>query len=189
MDTKALRTFLSEDSIKLHMSYMNELKLKCSVIKKSVPELNGKTLRQVIKMPNRDGVKEEILPLINSVKSHELYFYSFAEQPSSCKRIRDYYSSESAFLYELYTHARGKLWGFLYIAPRKDRPPEIAFGDGISLPPLGSSPLLAIDLYEHSYLPDYSLDRDKYLRAMLTHLDINRLFSSENAEIYLDTLI
>ena len=41
MDISALRSFLSEENIKMHLGYMKNLKLKYSVSEKSIPSLSG----------------------------------------------------------------------------------------------------------------------------------------------------
>ena len=187
METQALRAFLSEDTVKLHASHLSDIQLKYSVIKKSIPELNGKTLREIMKMRLGKDVKDDILPLINSIKSHIMYFSSFALNPKPCNEIRRYYSSEAAFLYEMYLVARETPFGFLYISLSDRGTPIALVSDGFSLPSSTSPPRLAIDLCEHAYFLDYHFDKDRYLRACLSHLDISRLFYGENEQIYLDT--
>lgn len=187
MDITAQKSFLSEDNLKLHLSHLSELRLRYSIFKKSAPTLVGKTLRQVMNMHSSDGLKNEILPLINSIKSHELYFSSFSSEPRNCKEIKSYFSSDSAFLYELYRAAREYSYGFLYVGRDRGGKPEVAFGDGSTLPKLYSPPYLVLDLYEHVYFLDYAYSKEKFLRAMLSHLDISKLFSGENANTYLDT--
>ena len=147
MNINSQMKFLSEDNVKLHLSHLSDLRLKWSVFKKSIPELEGKTLRHIIGMKNRHLAKEELLPLINSIKSHELHFSSFSEQPNVCKEIREHYSSEAAFLYELYTKAKNTSSGFLYVSLDRGGRPEAVCTDGHSLPPLSDPPRLAFDLF------------------------------------------
>ena len=188
MNIEVQRAFLSSENIGFHLDYLRNMRLKYSIYKKSIPALEGKTLRQLSRMLDRCDDKHDIISLACCIKSHELFFSSFSDNSAKCPEIREWYSSESAFLYEVYQKALGQR-GFIYITRVERRSPEIVLGSDEKVPQLVAPPLLAIDLCEHAYFLDYHFDREAYIRALLTHLDLRMLFRSENAEIYLDTTI
>ena len=189
MDSEAIRTFLSVDAINAHLEYLQYLKNKYSILEKSIDDLRGKSIRQILRSGLPRDIKSEALIKIAAVKSHELYFSSFVPLPGPCTGLREHYSSESAFLYELSEIGMQSEAGFMIITRSRNGKPQIHVSDGIN-PYLGKdSPLLAIDLYEHAYFSDYGFDKRAYLQGALSHLDLSKIFSEGNSQIYLDTKV
>ena len=183
-----MRGFLSEDTINLHLGQYMKERCKCSIFEKSIPEVKGKTIRDIIEMPMRGALKEELLECFIAAKSHELYFSSFCTRRKACSEIKKYYSSEAAFLFECSEKAKRLDSGFLYVikdrggAPRAVAEDELRFGRGFS-------PCLALDMSEHAYFLDYRFAKERYIAAALAHLDLSEIFSGENCKLYLDTPI
>ncbi|MBQ2876816.1 MAG: hypothetical protein IJE25_07385 [Clostridia bacterium] len=189
MNTEIMRAFLSEETIKTHLEYVRQTRLKYSIYEKSIPEIKGAPLRKIYGSKFSEQIKKEILPYIISIKSHELYFSSFCERPRPCPEIKEYYSSAAAFLYEVREAALDIDHGFLYIMRDRSGKPVFTSDPHPQGILRNSPPTLAIDLSEHAYFSDYSFDKRRYLAAMLPRLDLSEIFSGENSKIYLDTPI
>ena len=84
--------------------------------------------------------------------------------------------------------AQGSESDFIFVRQGRRGEPEIITSDS-STPFSGTSPALAIDLCEHAYFGDYLFNKDAYLKNAINLLDINKIFSGANSEIYLDTIV
>lgn len=167
MDRDFELLFVSEDSLKLHLEYLNDLKLKYSVLEKQYPELSYDVA--TVKRARIDkAVKERALDLICNIKSHECYFNSFCEAPRPYKPIKRYFSSEDAFVYEIFLAARGGSHNFIYVCKNKSGKPFIT-------DEYYEDPIFAIDTSEHAYFLDYGFSRDEYLRRALGYLKLEKL--------------
>ena len=175
MNYNPMLTFLSEGSIKSHIEYLRGERLRHSIEEKSFPEIKGKSPKEISSMNIKKSIKSEILPRLVNIKLHENYFSSFSSTPTTCKPIKKFYSSEDAFLYEILNIAKGAEYGFLYITADERRTPRIRLSVESDRVFVREFPILSLDLCEHAYFPDYSFDRDKYLRAALAHLDLSKL--------------
>lgn len=178
MHFEALRLFLSEGSIKEHERYLHELKLKYSVLAKSVPALSGLTLSEIWRRLPRSDAKSEAVALLSEITAHEIFFDSFSEKRVRSPKIRSEYGSEDAFLYELFRLAKDTKSGFLYIYADGKIRCDVCHDGGFFFK--GALPTLAVDLFEHTYFKDYSFDRKKYLSAALGCLDLSKI--NENSK-------
>ena len=82
MNIKALTLFLTEENLREHFDYLRMMRLKYSVLVKSVPSLEGKGISSVIKSSFDPEIKTEAVNLLWQIKSHELFFDSFTDTPS-----------------------------------------------------------------------------------------------------------
>ena len=94
--------FLSERSSALHKQYLENLKLKYSILEKSVPGIREKSISDLQRM--RVPYKEEILSVKSNVICHELFFASFGEGRRQSACIKQSFGSEARFLYEAYEY-------------------------------------------------------------------------------------
>ncbi len=188
MQKHQLRAFLTDENLQAHLSHLNDLHLKYSIAKKSIPMLLGKTPREIYAMNLRNDVREEILPLINGIICHKIYFSSFSSAPAPCKEIRQFYSSEAGFLYEVSELSRSVNYGFALIGRDRRQRPFISRYEDFSQK-LPSGAVLALDLCEHAYFLDYRFSKDKYLKYALGFLDIKSIFDEKKRKNYLDTVI
>ncbi len=176
MNNEPLSRFLSEKSIFLHKEYLKNEKAKYSIFEKSFPEIVGRSFYELYAMRSlKRSVKEEAIALLANINLHELYFSSFCQNSLPCKEIKEYYSSESAFLYEAWLLGREKRGGFLYFYLDRRGKPCVAYTDTGIDAFLKAAPCLAIDLCEHAYFLDYGFEGGEYLRRALGFLDISRL--------------
>jgi superoxide dismutase len=175
MDHTALYTFLSESNVKRHLDYLNTLKLRLSILEKSIPKIKGKELREILSMNIPKSQKEEIIPLSLEILSHKLYFSSFTAEPKPSPTIRKYYFSESGFCYEMLKAAKNYTQGYLYIFKDKRGKPCFNITSAPDLFFFDLTPILLIDLYEHAYFTDYGFEKESYIKGALSRLDLFRL--------------
>lgn len=175
MNLKAMNMFLSEDNIKRHLEHLRTMRFRYSIIEKSFPALKGKNAKEILRMNMNKDLKDEAISLLRYIKAHECFFDSFTELPKRCDRVIKHYASREKFIYDLYTECKEREYGFLYIFPDRYGIPRYSFstdGDGAFII---YEPTLAIDMYEHTYFNDYGFSKDKFLRAALEYLDLERL--------------
>ena len=168
MNRKGLLAFLSVDSVQRHEEYFKDLKLRYSILKKSYPSLSDKGVREIARMSIDADDRNEAAELFKDISSHECYFESFCENPRGYKPIKRYYSSEAAFVYEIFVAARSCKSSFIYVYKNKRGAPVIS-------EQYLDFPIFAIDLCEHAYIFDYGFSRDEYLRHALGFIDLQKL--------------
>ncbi len=168
MNKNGLLAFLSSDSIQKHEEYLKALNLKYSLMKKSYPAIAECGIAELARTRIEPGAREAAIEILRDIYSHECFFDSFCESPAPCKQIKRYYSSDAAFVYEIFIAARHSKSSFIYVYKNKRGVPIISekFSD---------NPLLAIDLCEHAYIFDYGFSRDEYLRHALGYLNLSKL--------------
>ena len=106
MYSPIMETFLSKETIKLHLSHLNDLKLKYSILEKSYPPLHNQRYFDVNSMWLSREVKQEALNLLYKIEAHELYFSSFCEKEYKCDFLKKYFSSKEAFMYDTFLLAK-----------------------------------------------------------------------------------
>ncbi len=168
--------FLSKESINAHIEYMKDINHNISVITKSYPSLYGKSPADLMNMHLPKEVCREAEVLTISYLSHKCYFSSFAENDRPCPAIRKYFSSEDAFLYEVFDIAKKSGEGFIYIFSEDGKIPKISNSENTSLLYKKNIPKLALDLSEHAYFRDYGFKREEYIHSAVARLDIAKLF-------------
>lgn len=175
MEFGAMRTFLSEENIKRHLSHLRTLRLRLSILEKSVTGIKGKSQREILSMSLSKAVKREIIPLLANINLHEAYFSSFSAEPRPSELVKKYHGSESSLCYKMKEAAKTLDHGFLYVF--KDQRGRCDFGilKDLEALPLQITPILSVDLYEHAYFSDYGYDYESYLKGALSHLDFSKL--------------
>ena len=176
MNKAVLGEFLSDDNISLHHSYMKDKYLKYSILKKGREELNGVKLEEVhyLRIPRNE--REMAHSLLSEVESHKCYFDSFEICGRRCENIRKCFGSEDAMLYEVLETAKHAEQDFVYIYSDGGRVKIMSANPSTAF--LRCRPILALDLCEHAYFIDYAFDKERYLRAALAHLNLEKLDKS-----------
>lgn len=170
MNLKAMNMFLSEESIKRHLDHLRDYRLRLSILEKSLPELRGKRMSQIIRSGLSRDIKEEALGLHWYIHAHECFFNSFSEAPKRSDLINKYFSSRERFVYDLYLEAIKREYGFLFVYLDRGVPKTV-FATVDDRAFMKFSPVLAIDLYEHTYFSDYGFSKDRFLRSALMYLN------------------
>ncbi len=125
--------------------------------------------------PELSRLKREELMAFNASSLHELYFASLGEMPTRPSGLfadaisRDFGALErwqAEFGATAKSLSSGSGWVILAYSPR-DRRLYNHWAADDSMAPAGSTPLLAIDMYEHAYAADYGADAAAYVDAFL----------------------
>ena len=172
-----MRTFLTEENISAHKEYAKTLRLRHSIMEKSIPEIKGKSIFEIEKMKLKKSDKEQILPNLSEYLAHELFFKSFTTLPSNAQFIKKHYLSEEAFLYEIMTAGMKIKDGFVFIYLGDRGEPKIQSCQSGVIPKC--MPRLAVDVCEHAYFLDYRFEKEQYLKNALSHLDLSVLTSDK----------
>lgn len=179
MVPESMLLFLSKDSILEHMKYAENIRLQISILKKSFPQIYGKSFAEAMRCKIPKQYKIELQDRYVEYLSHELYFKSFAANDKPCREIKEYFSSEDSFCYEVLEIAKGQKNGYIYIYKGKGQGIKILHSASGYTPFLHFPPALCLDLEEHSYFADYGFRREEYLRSAIARLDLSLLFVGE----------
>ena len=176
MNFEAMNLFLSEGNIKRHLEHLREKRLCYSILEKSMPQLRDLTMNEIIRLNIDREVKEEALSLLWYIKSHECFFDSFSENHpvGNISRL-----SAEKLLYEVYTEAMRRDHGFLFVSLDKQGIPRLTFSMGNDGSFIKYEPILALDLYEHTYFFDYGFDKKRFLQNAIKYLNISSLDKRE----------
>ena len=172
MEKEFLRMFLGERAIELHKEYVEECRLRLSILGKSGYDIEGKSYPELCRARLGDA-RGEILTLSREVYLHEMYFDSFCAGGATSAIVKRCYHSEASFLYKLERLAMSSIGGFLVVS---------RVGDGVEMTVsayagerLRGTPILALDICEHAYFLDYGFDKLFYVRAALSRLDLSKI--------------
>lgn len=168
-----MRAFLTDENVLIHKEYMRTLRLRHSIMEKSLPEIKGKGLFEIEKMRLQMSIKDDIIPNLREYLAHDLYFKSFSQDRYTPSCIKDYYSSVEAFLYEIYLVASNKIGGFVFVFVDDRGRPIISHSKDVKR--CRYAPRLAIDISEHAYFLDYRFEKDKYIRSAIGNLNLSLL--------------
>ena len=176
MNYEAMNLFLSEGNIKRHLEHLREKRLCYSILEKSVSELRNRTINEITRLNIDRAVKDDAIAILWYIKSHECFFDSFTNNQFTGKFSR---LSAEKLLYEVYTEAMEKEHGFLFISLDKQGIPRITFSDRNDGSFIKYEPILALDLYEHTYFLDYGFDKRRFLQNAIKYLNISSLDKRE----------
>jgi Fe-Mn family superoxide dismutase len=124
------------------------------------------------------GLKREELVAMNSMILHELYFANLGGSGKSSgtteKLINTAFGSVEAWEHDFKLTASslsgGSGWVVLAYSPRDKRVHNVWSSDHLVNLAFGT-PLLVMDMYEHSYQMDYGADAKAYIDAFLTNVN------------------
>lgn len=172
--SSGLNKFISEESVNLHKKYLEDLKLKYSILEKSIPEIKDMDMRS-LQNARIKHYKKEVMELKYNIMCHDLYFSSFGQEYQSSEVVKKLYRSEASFLYELYNMAKCcKNGGFLLICVEKGKI-YTHIGHNMFDAYIRQTPVLAIDLCEHTYFLDYEFNKDLYIERALKYINLNKI--------------
>ena len=175
----AMTDFLSEESILMHREYQRGIRLRYSILEKSVNGIKNKKSSEIIRQSIPTDVKKEVLSLLPELELHELFFDSFhAERFSDSPSAVRSFGSVGGLLNSVFSLGISAREGFVCIARTRGGlstyHTAYPYHQIISTPPL-----LAVDICEHAYFSDYAFDKRAYLLAALPHLNLCRLDGSD----------
>ena len=172
MDKASLSEFLSDRNLQLHNEYLENCRMRLSILEKSGYSIGGKSYPELCRA-RLGGARDEILTLAREVYLHEMYFDSFGMVGECAECLKSSYHSVAGFLYELERAAMEADGGFLLVTRGKggviiSHNTDITSG-------MRYKPYLALDLAEHAYFLDYGFDKLSYVRAALSRLRLSKL--------------
>ena len=138
MEKEFLRRFLSERAIELHKEYIENCRLRLSILGKSGYDIEGKSYPELCRA-RLGKARDEILSLSREVYLHEMYFDSFCAGGATSDIVKRCYRSVMqlrpapgySFHFLPYLISDG-----LYSSPLSLEHPEHS-----SQPPWGASPV------------------------------------------------
>lgn len=170
-----MNEFLSEENTALHREYVRQKKLKYSIIESSIPILKGAEVKDIYRMKISTLDKADAIDLLSEIKAHDIFFSSFSSvQYPRSEMVANAYGSEANFLNHLYRRCLLQRYGFVFIYAVGDRIAVKEFSDTENAFRFGT-PILSIDVCEHTYFMDYGFDKERYLLSSLPYLDISKL--------------
>lgn len=164
--------FISEKNLALHKEQVGRDILRLGILERSVPEIAAATPRELSRIRVRGIDMHAAAELKASILLHRIFFGSFSDKAfSPSAAIRQRFGSERALCELLLREGLEKRIGFAALL-KSDRGLSAAASESaLELFSLGE-PLLAVDLWEHSYYGDFGFDKEAYLRAALSHLKL-----------------
>ncbi len=130
---------------------------------------------------------------LNGVILHELYFENLggktilaSNDPLSAALTKNFGSFDAWKKDFIATGMmRGIGWAVLYIDPLTKKPLNVWINEHDLGHLAGGTPLLIMDVFEHAYMPQYGLDRDKYIDAFFQNIDwtvVSKRYASLNLQ-------
>ncbi len=118
---------------------------------------------------------------LNGVILHELYFGNLNgktilpnSDPLAVALTKDFGSMDAWKKDFIATGMmRGIGWAILYLDPLTKKLINIWINEHDLGHLAGGTPILVMDVFEHAYMPQYGLDRDKYIAAFFQNIDWN----------------
>ncbi len=116
----------------------------------------------------------------NGMRLHEYYFSSMTKNRSTLDQGSNLFAliQESFGSYEEWERdfkatgsLRGIGWAILYYEPIGDRVLNVWVNEHDAGHLAGAAPLLVMDVFEHAFIQDYSLDRADYIEAFFNVID------------------
>ena len=175
--------FLSEAALLRLKERVRDLRLRLSILQKSVCGINTENIDDIIRQKLPNDVKREAVELLSRIKAAELFLSSFGAvaYPASSAVTRQY-GSTGALLNLLFRLGMGNEYGYLFVTSHRGRIsarhslyPYVELWGGRFKPEV----LLAVDINEHAFYLDYGFDKRAYLYAALPYLDLARLDRGE----------
>ncbi len=127
------------------------------------------------------SLKVDITFALGAIKNHELFFDilgSDGAEPAGdlATEIIKSFHSIPQYLYDLkQTALTGRGWAWTAFDLERGYLFNYEAGAGNGMPVWNAIPILAIDLYGHSYFYDFGMNRLAYVDTLLAHLSWNRI--------------
>ena len=194
LDYKSLEPYIDDRTLDLHYNahyrnYTDKLNKYLNDINydyKDSPEYLAKHI-DILPMENRD----EILFNLGGYLNHSLYFYNLTNKKKDIpiellNIINKYFGSFSLFREEFIDMAMEvKGSGYTFLVMDKNNKLRIINTSNQDSPYYyGFTPIMTIDVWEHSYYLKYTYLRKKYLENIFDIIDFNKVY-----KLYLDNIV
>lgn len=193
LDYKSLEPYIDDRTLDLHYNahyrnYTDKLNKHLNDINydyKDSPEYLAKNI-DILPMENRD----EILFNLGGYLNHSLYFYNLTDKKKKIPKelldeINKYFGSFSLFKEEFIDMAlEVKGSGYTFLVLDKNNKLRIINTSNQDTPYYyGFTPIMTIDVWEHSYYLKYTYDRKKYLDSIFNVIDFDKVY-----KLYLNSI-
>ena len=193
LDYKSLETYIDDRTLDLHYNihyrnYTDKLNKYLKDINynyKYSAEYLAKNI-DILPMENRD----EILFNLGGYLNHSLYFYNLTDKKKEISKelldeINKYFGSFSLFKAEFIDMAlEVKGSGYTFLVLDKNNKLRIINTSNQDTPYYyGFTPIMTIDVWEHSYYLKYTYDRKKYLDSIFNVIDFDKVY-----KLYLNSI-
>ena len=193
LDYKSLEPYIDDRTLDLHYNahyrnYTDKLNKYLNDINydyKDSPEYLAKHI-DILPMENRD----EILFNLGGYLNHSLYFYNLTNKKKDIpiellNLINKYFGSFSLFKEEFIDMAMEvKGSGYTFLVMDKNNKLRIINTSNQDTPYYyGFTPIMTIDVWEHSYYLKYTYDRKKYLDSIFNVIDFDKVY-----KLYLNSI-
>ena len=193
LDYKSLEPYIDDRTLDLHYNihyrnYTDKLNKYLKDINynyKYSAEYLAKNI-DILPMENRD----EILFNLGGYLNHSLYFYNLTDKKKEISKelldeINKYFGSFSLFKEEFIDMAlEVKGSGYTFLVLDKNNKLRIINTSNQDTPYYyGFTPIMTIDVWEHSYYLKYTYDRKKYLDSIFNVIDFDKIY-----KLYLNSI-
>ena len=193
LDYKSLEPYIDDRTLDLHYNihyrnYTDKLNKYLKDINynyKYSAEYLAKNI-DILPMENRD----EILFNLGGYLNHSLYFYNLTDRKKEIPKelldeINKYFGSFSLFKEEFIDMAlEVKGSGYTFLVLDKNNKLRIINTSNQDTPYYyGFTPIMTIDVWEHSYYLKYTYDRKKYLDSIFNVIDFDKVY-----KLYLNSI-
>jgi Fe-Mn family superoxide dismutase len=168
---------ISAESVEAHWGLYEAYCKKYNEVQEKLETADRASANQIYS--DYRGLREMLTFAIGGIKNHELYFSNLSADGGSpsdalAARLDKDLGGVDAFLTELKAGGMaGRGWAWLAWDWDWQRL-DVYIGDAQNTFPVwGCTPLVALDVYEHAYIRDFSTARPKYIDAFVANLDWN----------------
>ena len=183
---KGLRGFsdrLMKSHLGLYQGYVKNTNHLAAVLLNKVKLGKANTI-EYAEMKRRFGWE------FNGMRLHELYFENLSARPVPQRKASPLYEKIRQDFGQSGTWERGFVgvggmrgigWAVLTYDPVSSRLFNVWLDEHDAGFPVGATPLLVMDVFEHAYIQDYGMDRPAYVQAFMKAIDwrvVERRFES-----------
>jgi Fe-Mn family superoxide dismutase len=173
---------LLEDHIKLYQGYVTETN-------EILTQLESLAAGGKLDSPQHAELRRRLGWEFDGMRLHELYFGNLGGdgRPPSSGALYDRLSRARGGLdswiaeFKAVGGIRGVGWAILYFDSASRRVQNFWIGEHDCGHPVGATPLLVMDVWEHAFMTDYGTNREEYIEAFLANVDWRVVESRLNA--------
>jgi len=171
---------LNDDLLKMHLKLYKGYVDNSNLLLQKLTALQAKG---EMRSPEFAGLKRMLGWEMDGMRLHEYYFDSFGKSPLLAddhplmKKIVSDWGSYSNWKSDFIATGlmRGIGWSVAYIDPSENRLINMWINEHDVGHLAGGNPIVIMDVFEHAYMPQYGLDRAKYIDVFFENLNWNEI--------------
>ncbi|MBU0507238.1 Fe-Mn family superoxide dismutase [bacterium] len=175
LDLEGISKKTVEEHLKLYNAYVN----KSNEVMEKLAKVDLSTANQVFS--DARALKVELSFAVGGMQNHEIYFSHLKRgggEPKGelKKQIEKDFGSYEAFVKDLKASGlAGRGWAWTVWFPAASRLVNWVGDSQNTYLSWDLHPMLALDVYEHAYFLDYSVNRGAYIDAFVKNLDWDKI--------------